>query len=424
MRKRGRQKTTPAFAHRVSVDLRVCSCRLPFASHASAPPPFLFASLPAPAFPLSVPTMVSCGRVAFVCSLLAAAVAIGVMMMRPSAGPADSIAAAAASPPAPLRPALLASFLGAPDVDSALVAAKSFSTLYGSAAYVASLSYLLEHEWSTHPQGVYNLLQHSYMIPSDLRYATLARGLAYKQDPQYQLAAAIGVQFTPKTHLARAPVAELAFRTSLLRHAADHDRDDFLAARAFLAVKERLQHPRDTPFVLALMDSPVAWRNALAWALTRASTAAQPLTSARLLEMITEAKAHDASGELAAQLQADPTAVAWTSYWSARLQSVDASAVSAQAGVALDDHASKTARGEHSKLPQYQEIDIPSYAHLQMGFADGNGQMTPVPTNPPAAAPAAAATSPVQPDKPIRTPASFQPDAVLKGSLDAADQVR
>lgn len=362
--------------------------------------------------------MVSCST-AFLCSVLVAAAAIGVTLRYSGTDlrSAPAAAPAADAPPPPPRPALLASFLAAPDVDSALIAAKSFSQLYSSAAYVASLTYLVDHEWLTHPQGIYNLLQHSYMIPSDLRYATLQRGLSYKADPQYQLAAAIGVQFTPKSHLAHAPVAELSFRTTLLRHAAEHERDDFLAARAFLAIKDRLAHPRDTAFVWALMDSPVAWRNALAWGLNRMSTAQQPLTAEKLRAMIVEAKAQDLSGQLLQQQQSDPTAVAWTPYWSGRLQSVDLDAVAAQAGVALDDHWTKLKAGDHSKLAQYQEIDIPSYAHLQMGFADEQGQMTPV------VATGAAATSPVQPDKPIRAPPSFQPDAVLQGSVDASDPV-
>lgn len=124
---------------------------------------------------------------------------------------------------------------------------------YRDADFVASLRYLLDHEWTTQAQGVYNVLQHSYMLPTDIRFATLLRGLREKDDIQLRLAAAVGVQFTRGAFLDAAPEADRLFRGILLDYAAAEEEDDFLAARAFLAVRQRLKHPRDTKFVLALL---------------------------------------------------------------------------------------------------------------------------------------------------------------------------
>jgi hypothetical protein len=124
---------------------------------------------------------------------------------------------------------------------------------YRKPEYLASIRHLVSAEWETGNQGIYNLLQHSYMIPPEIRYATLLRGLSDADEIQYRLAACVGVQFTSKAFLDAAPVTDRTFRTMLLDYAAAHEADDFLAARAFLAIKERLTHPRDTKFVLALM---------------------------------------------------------------------------------------------------------------------------------------------------------------------------
>jgi hypothetical protein len=121
------------------------------------------------------------------------------------------------------------------------------------------------------------------MLPSDLRFSTLMRGLEEKDDTQLRLAAAVGIQFTSKALIDRAPVAELAFRVKLLQYtrqsqpalwsvnclvsstsqrlrmsylavsAGECEIDNFLAFRAFMSVRSYLQHPRDTKFVLCLL---------------------------------------------------------------------------------------------------------------------------------------------------------------------------
>jgi hypothetical protein len=318
---------------------------------------------------------------------------------------------------APVRPAALTRFLSARDVDEALAAARKLS--YRDADVEASIRHLLAHEWKQQPQAVYNVLQHSYMLPGDIRFATLQRGLQEKDETQLRLAAAVGVQYTGRALLDGAPVAEHSFRTLLLQYAAESEEDDFLAARAFLAIKDYLRHPRDTRFVLALLGDKIVWRNALTWALTQLSTAERPLTSQRLIALIEEAKAVD-SGAVAAPGPFAPDSVAWNPQWSERLQAVDLEVVRAKAGAALDEHWARMAKSKESasksnrkaKLLQYQEIDIPSYAPLQQGFTDANGQTHLAAA--PAAGGSARAKRPQEPFAHVPV-ARFQPDVVLVG---------
>ena len=426
----------------------------------------------------------------------------------------SNVATAQTASSGPPRPAALTRFLAATDVDHALSAAKLFAHEYGSPQYAASLRHLVEHEWHSNPQRVYNVLQHSYLLPADIRFATLQKALLEGDDTQYRLAAAVGVQFTPQKFYDHAPKAELAFRQILLQYsgsqprssqpsrsqpsqlpsaepparlarrltcslslislcrdcAAEHELDDFLAARSFLAIKDRLTHPRDTKFVLALMvrlmrcprtvdrtahcccralchalifsslcavccpsaQEGLTWRNGATWLLQHASTAERPLTADRLRAMITEAIEADraaAAGTAAATAASpsDPTAAEWTSEWSQRLQSLDVDVILRTAGAALTDHWQRVGARQFSRLSRYQEIDIPAYAPLQMGnAADSAPAALRLQTGAPAQqqqqqqAPAAPTASDSRPHAPPRVDpqAAFQPDAILKGVLE------
>jgi len=282
--------------------------------------------------------------------------------------------AAASIPAAPPLPPPLQRFYQASDVDHALIAAKMIGKAYQSAEYESALRHLLRWEWLSDPQAVYNVLQHSYMIPPDVRFEMMLRGLLEKEETQYRLAAAVGVQFTNRAFFERAPKAERRFREILLHYAREDREDDFLSARSFLAVKDLLHHPRDTRFVLTLVAA-LNWRNCLTWLVRNVATEEQPLTSARLRSMLTEAIEQEKNGQVSSQAEAYPSTVPWTDAWSKRLKAVDVNGVIDRIGVALDDHAAKVAAKQHSVLSNYQEVDVPSYAPLQMGQTNEGGAM-------------------------------------------------
>ena len=118
----------------------------------------------------------------------------------------------------------------------------------------------------------------------------------------------------------------------------------------------------------------------------------------------------------------DDSALEWTTAWSNRLAQLDIEKIMSTAGVALDQHVKAISEKKKSKLDNWQEIDVPSYAPLIFGGAADVLAATTAATQPPTATPSAA--TPVESEAASlarRAQEGFQPDAVVHPKADTIE---
>ena len=85
-------------------------------------------------------------------------------------------------------------FFHAKDLDEALHYANELASKRDQYQQIlAELTEVVNSEWSTNRQGVYNLLQNILLIPPDMRFSTLEKALR-SEDPAFVLSGCIGCQ--------------------------------------------------------------------------------------------------------------------------------------------------------------------------------------------------------------------------------------
>jgi Ca2+-binding EF-hand superfamily protein len=86
----------------------------------------------------------------------------------------------------------LKQLMSALDLDDALNAAREIDL--DNADVQATVRDVINNKWSTDKQAVYNLLQNCYVIPEDIRFSTLMKGIEEPNIRAYNLAAVVGLQ--------------------------------------------------------------------------------------------------------------------------------------------------------------------------------------------------------------------------------------
>eukprot|EP00029_Vermamoeba_vermiformis_P006805 TRINITY_DN2771_c0_g1_i1.p1 TRINITY_DN2771_c0_g1~~TRINITY_DN2771_c0_g1_i1.p1 ORF type:complete len:307 (+),score=52.84 TRINITY_DN2771_c0_g1_i1:22-921(+) len=111
----------------------------------------------------------------------------------------------------------LNAFLKALDLDDALSTAGEVDT--SNAEVQAAVRDIINNKWNTEKQAVYNLLQNSFVIPEDIRFSTLMKGVDDTKTRAYNLAAVVGLQgyrFSPEERpIAKEKLLQLASGNSV-----------------------------------------------------------------------------------------------------------------------------------------------------------------------------------------------------------------
>lgn len=209
------------------------------------------------------------------------------------------------------------------------------------------------------------------MIPPDLRFNALYKGLLDTQDTQYRYAAAVGLQYTPAIYYDHAPEAERVFRNQLLQYAkgVGSEDDEFLQERAFVAVYKRLHYPRDLSAVLDVFHRAVNHHNALAWLLVNV-----PKEEMSVEWLKTQLEEHGKAQTDETEKTAESSSALPPSSPTAFTPS-EIDTLLAKLSPSIERHLSKATEGVVSAAANLREPDIPDYARLQWGTMDEEGAM-------------------------------------------------